>query len=338
MVRYRYIHMNHEKGQPGGGANDDRVNVNEIRLRFEPQMKINEHWTGKARIDYYNSQDMNTGANIQGNDVKVDRIWVAGDYKNLKIDLGMMGYKTMADGGLLINRTLAGGRVVFGNDIQVSLAIGRMNNSWDKIGASYALKANVPAGLLDNAEDKASTYGAIEVYNNRKNKFTWGIGYHRIGTREFERQLGMDSDNYSLLGVGLGYKFTPQVNLTAAWTHAFGADLKDPNAADIKSQQKNSWAFQLNYMGADPKKVNSWGAYVAFRQIGLVSSAGWNEYSLTGPQYAGSRGFELGASWAPMKNVVGCVKWFTGKDMEFQANDGNDLKVNTIFTEWNFLF
>ena len=55
---------------------------------------------------------------------------------------------------------------------------------------------------------------------------------------------------------------------------------------------------------------------------------------------AGSRGFEVGVSWAPMKNVVGNVKWFTGKDLQYDTAipiDGQE-KVNTIFTEWSFIF
>lgn len=363
-IRYRYIHMNHEGGAADGFGNgtNDRQNVNEIRLRFEPQMKINEHWTGKARLDYYHSTNMDDARNEGGmlgttNTVVVDRIWVQGDYKNLQINLGKMGYKTQSDGGLLVNRTMSGGQAIFGDDIKVSLALGRMNDDWNKIGAAYARRANSPGatrlGVGDGIDDDyASTYGALEIYNNRKNKFTWGIGYHRIGARDLERQANLDKDNYSVLGIGLGYKFTPKVRLNASWTHAFGVDLQDAvknrvinpatgeTVGGIEGNQKNSYAIQLEYGGADAKKVNSWGAYIAWRQIGQISSMGWNEYSLTGPQYAGSRGFEIGASWTPMKNVVGSLKWFTGKDMKLTsgANLDNNEKVNTIFTEWSFIF
>ncbi|MBP3690841.1 MAG: S-layer homology domain-containing protein, partial [Schwartzia sp.] len=92
-IRYRYIHMNHEKGnqnwKPGKAGKDptqpwnDRENVNQILLRFEPQMKINEHWTGKARLDYAHANNMDDAKNEDK--VSVDRIYVQGDYKNLKI-------------------------------------------------------------------------------------------------------------------------------------------------------------------------------------------------------------------------------------------------------------
>ena len=362
-LRYRYIHMNHEGGVPNNGNKDDHRNINELRLRFEPQMKINEHWTGKARLDYYHGTNMNDARNETGGDLLVDRMWVQGDYKNLQIHLGKLTYKSQADEGLFINRYLSGGNVIFGNDIKVSLAIGRMNIDNNKIGTDYTWRANgVTNGYAVNGQDAAATYGAIEVYNNRKNKFTWGIGYHRVGTRNFESGVydpirdrldggaGLDSDNISILGLGLGYKFTPDIRLNAAWTHAFGADirsdLKDGGMPDINGSQKNSYVVQLNFKGADKNKVNSWGAYVAWRQIGMISSTGWTTYSLLGPQYTGSRGFEIGAEWTPMKNVVGSLKWFTGKDLAYfdgnynmqGGNMNNNEKVNTIFTEWNFFF
>ena len=84
--------------------------------------------------------------------------------------------------------------------------------------------------------------------------------------------------------------------------------------------------------------------YVAWRQIGTLSSTGWQTYALNGPQYTGSRGFEIGASWTPMKNVLGKVAWFTGKDIAAIDNDrpgaigAETHSVNTFFTEWNFIF
>jgi len=351
MLRYRYIHMNHE-GAPGRTNDDDRQNVNQLLLRFEPQMKINEHWTGKARIDYTHRDNMNDAANEskEGN-IFLDRMWVQGDYKNLQIHLGKLTYASKADYGLLVNRYLTGGSVIFGSDVKVALSIGRMNNSNNGVFANYTTHANAPGTRLGN---EASTYGAIEIYNDRAKKFTWGIGYHRLGNRLFEnltndalkKGIGMDSDNLSIMNLGLGYKFTKDFNMTAAWSHAFGGDISNAqkavpgdNGNDIESGQKNSYAIQLNYAGAKANKPGSWGAYVAWRQVGQLSSMAWNQYSLNGPQYAGSRGFEIGVSWAPMKNVTGSVSWFTGKDLSWRGEDmANKEKVNTIFTEWKFLF
>ena len=349
-LRYRYIHMNHEGGTPTHDANDDRMNVNEIRLRFEPQMKINEHWTGKTRLDYYHMNNMDDAKNEEK--VTVDRMWVQGDYKNLQIHLGKLTYATKADYGLIMNRYISGGSVIIGKDVKVALSLGRVNASNNKLDPDYALGANYfnGSGASLIAGDTAG-YGAIEIYNDRSKRFTWGLGYH-----QFRNLTNMaytfpgaakaitisEDDNYGIFNLGLGYKFTPDLKLTGAWSRALSLDAVD--GVDFTSSAKNSYAVQLEYKGAVPTKVNSWGAYIAWRQIGQAASTGWTQYSLTGPQYTGSRGFEIGASWTPMKNVVGCVKWFTGKDLKaFEGNGIGDYladreKVNTIFTEWSFIF
>ena len=355
-IRYRYIHMNHEGGKPEWQTKDgkttplgynDRANVNQLLLRFEPQMKINEHWTGKARLDYEHYNNMDDAANESS--VKVDRMWVQGDYKNLQIHLGKLTYATKADYGLIMNRYISGGSVIIGKDVKVALSLGRVNADDNRLDPNYALRANSYGDSLIKGD--TASYGAIEIYNDRAKRFTWGLGYHQFrNLKNMAYTFPGDAvatpisedDNYGIFNLGLGYKFTPDLKLTGAWSRALSLDAVD--GVDFTSSAKNSYAVQLEYKGAVPTKVNSWGAYIAWRQIGQAASTGWTQYSLTGPQYTGSRGFEIGASWTPMKNVVGCVKWFTGKDLKaFEGNGIGDYladreKVNTIFTEWSFIF
>ena len=351
-IRYRYMHMNHEKGNQNwtGPANNrkqphnDRDNVNQLLLRFEPQMKINEHWTGKARLDYGVSNNFDTAKN--DNAVSVDRIYVQGDYKNLKILLGKLPYKTQADYGLIMDRYFSGGSVTFGSNVKVALNLGRMNNNDNKLGTEYAWKANNMSNERIWGAGSTSNYGSVEIYNDRAKKFTWGLGWHYFREGDLDQENGgwFDSRNYSIFALGLGYKFTPDLELTGAWSRAIGIDMADvlkQNGFEFDNSMKNSYAIQLNYKGAKANKVNSWGAYIAWRQIGTMSSTGWTTYALNGPQYTGSRGFEIGASWTPMKNLVGKLEWFTGKDLAGIKNvnrDDFDYKVNTIFTEWSFIF
>ena len=341
-IRYRYIHMNHE-GTNGG----DRVNYNQLLLRFEPQMKINEHWTGKARLDYGHYNNMDDAKNEDK--VTVDRMWVQGDYKNLQIHLGKLTYATKADYGLIMNRYISGGSVILGNEnVKVALSLGRVNSDDNKLDPDYAYRANTYNGtnlaLINQTATGVKTYdtagyGAIEVYNDRSKKFTWGLGYHQFRNLHWAQPtLVSNDDNYGIFNIGLGYKFTKDLELTGAWARSTSLNAADGKEFD--SAAKNSYAFQLNYKGATASKPNSWGAYVAWRSIGQTSSTGWTQYSLNGPQYTGSRGFEIGASWAPMKNLVGKLSWFTGKDIKLMTDtnlDGQE-KVNTIFTEWSFIF
>ena len=327
-IRYRYIHRSED--HTNDRAADYSKNTNGLLLRFEPQMKINEHWTGKARIDYNNNSEMKVASNYDK--VSVDRIYVQGDYKNLKILLGKLPYKTQADYGLILDRYFTGGSVTFGSDVKVALNAGRANVKDDALLYSGAVNSKSLSNPLGGAG--TVSYGGIEIYNDRAKKFTWGVGYHQFRQKELKDLT--TKDQLGVLGIGLAYKFTPDLKLTGAYSRALNADhVAGANA--WKGEQKQSYSIELAYKGADAKKVNSWGAFIAYRQLGAFSSTGWNTYHLNGPQCSGERGFEIGLSWAPMKSVTGIVRYFKGREMGLRKGDANH-DVNAIFTEWNFIF
>ena len=336
-VRYRFIKRTEEKDDDRNDTNGK--DVNGLLLRFEPQMKINEHWTGKARIDYNSNTEMKDAANY--NNVSVDRIYVQGDYKNLQIRLGKLPYKSEADYGLILNRYVTGGSVEFGSDVKVKLGLGRMNTALTQSGLVVfgGQDHDSPQGQAINTV----SYGGIEIYGNRSKKFTWGVGYHQF-RNEAQMQKYINHKNYDIWAIGLGYKFNADWKLTGAYSHAnkIGATNTAIGGMAVgdkyASSQKNSYSIELAYKGADAKKQGSWGAFIAYRQLGAFSSTGWNDYHLNGPQNAGERGFEIGLSWAPMKNVTGIVRYFAGKEMKNPWHVDEQRDVHAIFTEWNFMF
>ncbi len=150
----------------------------------------------------------------------------------------------------------------------------------------------------------------------------------------------IDRSDYDILALGLGYRFTRNLQLTGAYAHAFGVDagprLKAMNAA-WESGQKNSYAIQLDYKGAHPGKKGSWGAFVAWRQLGGFSSTGWNTYKINHVQDSGTRGLELGVSWTPMLGFMTKLHWFHGQNMNVYSGEAS-TKVNSVFTELCFYF
>ncbi|MBO4853347.1 MAG: S-layer homology domain-containing protein, partial [Schwartzia sp.] len=315
-IRYRFA-KSWLEGRDGYG--DRAADTNGLLLRFEPQMKINEHWTGKARIDYNNNSEMQNAVNYPDangeNGVSVDRIYVQGDYKNLTIKLGKLPYKSQADYGTFMDRYFTGGQVVFGSDILVALNAGRIRNA--------------DVQVLSNAAG-VSNYLGIEVYNKRSDKFTWGLGYHNYKMQEYNSIAGVETfgdKNQATFAVGLGYKFTPDWSLTGAYNKGLKVD-------NVESKQKYSYSVELGYKGANAKKQGSWGAFLAYRHLGAQSGTAWHTYRLTNPTVTSNRrGIEIGASWAPMKNVTTLLRYFNGKTLDNQSK-----KYNAIFNEWNFLF
>ena len=354
ILRYRYIHRTNGAAPiapvaPGAPETDDRINVNQILLRIEPTMRINEHWTGKARLSYGSWDNGDTAQNE--NTVMVDRIYAQGDYKNLSICLGKLPYRSKADYGMVTDGSFAGGSLIVGKKVKVALNLGRFNDSVNALAAfGDDARASLPGNsILSTRGEGTASYGSLEIYNdrnespfsysNREKEFTWGIGWHHFSQRN-EMNSWIDRSAYDILALGLGYRFTKNLQLTGAYSHAFGVDagprLKAMNAG-WESSQKNSYAIQLDYKGAHPGKTGSWGAFAAWRQLGGFSSTGWNTYKINYAQDSGTRGLELGVSWTPMLGFMTKLHWFHGQNMNVYS-DSASTRVNSVFFEACFYF
>ena len=319
-VRYRYIHRSEDNMSDHEKENK---NTNQVLFRLEPTARINENWVGKARIDYGQADNMNTGSNETS--ATVDRIYVEGTYGTTKIDLGKIPFKTQADYGMVSDYRMAGGQVVFGKDVKLSLAAGRINDDNYKVFAT----GGTNAGTTDYILKKTASYQGVEVYNDRAQKFTWVLGFQRV-KQEAEMKALFDGTEVNIWNVGLGYKFSQDVSLTGAYAQATG--INDGGIlGKIDSKHKHSYAVQLNYKGAKASQMGSWGAFVGYRHLGELSTI-HSTYREFGPMNGGEKGWEVGLSWAPMKNVVGKVQYYWGKELI------SENKVNALWTELSFIF
>ena len=319
-VRYRYIHRSEDNMSDHEKENK---NTNQVLFRLEPTARINENWVGKARIDYGQADNMNTGSNETS--ATVDRIYVEGTYGTTKIDLGKIPFKTQADYGMVSDYRMAGGQVVFGKDVKLSLAAGRINDDNYKVFAT----GGTNAGTTDYILKKTASYQGVEVYNDRAQKFTWGLGFQRV-KQEAEMKALFDGTEVNIWNVGLGYKFSQDVSLTGAYAQATG--INDGGIlGKIDSKHKHSYAVQLNYKGAKASQMGSWGAFVGYRHLGELSTI-HSTYREFGPMNGGEKGWEVGLSWAPMKNVVGKVQYYWGKELT------SNNKTNALWTELSFIF
>ncbi|MBQ7516142.1 MAG: S-layer homology domain-containing protein [Schwartzia sp.] len=320
-VRYRYI------SRSENNTSGHNQKVNGLLFRLEPQATINKHWVGKARIDYNSNTEMNDAANI--NSVTVDRIYVEGTYGDTKIYLGKFPNKTQADYGMILDDRMAGGKVVFGKDVKVSLAAARYNmTNYGAFTHGGNGEGNGMPGSYRGNRTNTASYLGFEVYNDRAKKFTWGLGYHHLRNKaQFNDVVtGIGKNNINIFDIGLGYKFDKNLNLTAAYAQASGA-----KGEFDESKYKRSYAFQLNYKGAKASKVNSWGAFLAYRHLGDFSTIHPTAKEF-GPMNGGEKGWEIGLSWTPFKNVLGKVQYFAGKEI-YSSN-----KVRAVWTELNFNF
>ncbi len=324
-VRYRYINNRHE------GLKRDTVNY--LTLRMEPEMAINDHWTGHARIDY--NTDMKSARNMTGaNEVRhynydesensedglvVERIWAEGNYGTTNILLGKLPYVSNVDNGMIWDDNLAGAQVTFGNEnIKATVSAGRAYDCgiFDTYGVDGA--------------SKTASYQGIEIYNDREKKFTWGLGYHRFSNKKNfhnpDYNDDANKDSMNIWEVGLGYKFTDLFAINGAFAWNTSADTNTYRDA------KRAWTVELDYRGADPEKRGSYGIFAAYRKIGIASV--WAPtYDAFEPD---EKGWEFGVDYVFAKNIMGTLKYGFGKNMN-RNTSGKD-KVSTLFYEMNFFF
>ncbi len=306
-VRYRYINTRKEN-------DPDHTNTNQVLLRLEPSMTINNHWTGHARIDYGTDEDnMDTAKNQ--NTVQIERVWVEGQYGNTTINLGKLPMYSMVDDGMIFDDNIAGGQVVFGKDVKVALSVGR---------ARYEKEFADPIGEVG----MTASYQGVEVYNDRDAKFTYGAGYHHFVNKAVFKAVNLGGEENKALNIwdlGLGYKFTDTVALKGAYAWNTAASKNELGYKDAK----RAWTVELDYKGADPSDKGSFGIFAAYRKLG--AAAVWI------PTYdaieAGQKGWEFGVDYVFDKNIQGTVKYFTGKIM-----DADNTKAHRLFTELNFFF
>jgi hypothetical protein len=317
-VRYRYITERHDRTNIGG--EHEKLNSQYITLRLEPEMQINKNWSGHARIDY--STDFNSAKNATNGQIETDgtdemvveRMWVQGDYNNLQILLGKLPYVTYIDGGMIYDENVSGGQLTVGNKIKGTVTVGR---------ASAILED------FTGTDSTTASYQGIEIYNDREDKITWGVGFHHVRNRnQLFNQLDNGEKDYNIWDVGLGWQIDNNFNLNGAY--AWNTSV---NETVRGNDTKHAWTVELDYKGADPEDAGSWGAFVAYRKLGNAA--------VLAPTYdaigAGQKGVEMGFDIVPMKNFQATFKYFTGKDMN-GGNGVSDNNANKFFTELNFFF
>jgi len=318
-ARYRFVSAhsdNDAAANPGS-----RQNTNQLLFRLEPSAQVNEHWTAKARIDYYTdgSKAGNINTNQNGdnnNNIQVDRMWAQGEYNHTEINLGKLPFFS-AEGGMIFDDRITGGQVTFGKDVKFSLTGGR-----------YDTNENTSAMFGSGAVPPTASILSAEVFDTSK-KLTWSAGYHHLSSKDFKAYdlLGKsyNSDNAGIVVAGLGYHFTPTFALNAAYAKN--------TKGDVDSKFLHAYNVELKYKGAVQDKKGSFGLLAGYRYLGNAA--------VIVPTYdaiaAGQKGWEFIGEYTFDKNILGTLKYFTGKTLATDAGS-SDKNASEIFGELNFFF
>jgi len=277
---------------------------NYYKLRFEPTAEINDNWTAKARIDYVSDAD-------EGNngDTTVSRIYAQGDYKNFSVMLGKFPDFSLSDNGMIFDDDMSGAEVTFGKELQATLYAGRYNKDHSTVGAG-ATKVGDHAKDADSLSGKTFNMMGIDL-NYTKGKFGVGAGYRHLKLSENYADWGNNEDKNGIWDLGVNYKFDKNWAAYAAYAKS---------SAD-KADQDKAYSIEVDWKGADAAVKGSYGVFAAYRYLGS-NAAIYPTYDAMG---SGNKGWEFGASYVPFTNVMGTLKYYTGKTV-----DSND-KTTTLW-------
>ena len=311
MARYTYTQDKYEyQGQK------DKEKTDKLLLRLEPSAEVNSHWHVKARLEA--QTDLKTDEGDNGN-VSLKRVWAQGDYNNFQVKLGKFG--STINNTLIFDNPYSGAAVTFGKDLKATLEAGRVGTgelsdtlrdkgsrgSWAEkvLGAGYGIS-------------KAASYQGIGLAYDNGSKLTGRAGYQHFDWNYDD----VDNDDVGIWSVGANYRFDKNVAFDASYAKS-NRSLTDyePNLKEDDGQDK-SYAFELNYKGAQKQNVGTWGMWVAYRYLGALTSVKPTYDGI----HEGYKGWEVGANYTPFKNVVGTLRYGDTKNLY-----NNDLKDKIFF-------
>ncbi|MBR1396518.1 MAG: putative porin [Selenomonadaceae bacterium] len=276
-IEYTYTS---ERTDPDDSGHKNRENSNGYVFRFEPTMEVNDHWKLGARIDAEGDMKDNSSS-----DFTLVRGFAEGDYDNFNIRIGKQEFYTN-ESGLIWDTEYSGAQVTFGNKATFTLMAGRVEDD-----------AIAPG---DSDTDPSSFQGVNLQYDTERGLYG-GAGWYRIDdddlrTTAYSRHGREDSAN--IWSVNAGYKFSDKVNLWGAYANNTKADYED-----------YGWQAEFDYgnYGDNPEK-GDWNVFAGYRRYGSnVSFAATTDDVLTG-----TKGWFVGASYAPMKNIGLIARYFNG--------------------------
>ena len=288
-----------------------------LRSRLWVTGQINEDWTYTGM--FQNTQDI---SNESGDDdVKLNRAYVEGRVGGLDVTAGRWDEVTFT--GNVLDSYLDGVKVSYGDKVKVF-----------GLAAKGASHNNDNVDYLLDSEDRlyvagvTADMGAVDAYAAYfKTDSSVGAPYAAAG----------DVLDKEIWNVGVSYNFAPDFTLAAEYMRG---------DKDYFDTDKDGWYADLAWKGASADEPGSYGlhvgyfdqsanAYLSPTTDGFVAGT-WdkNDVFEVGSDVfrTGYKGWNVGASYAFAKNIVGVVNYY-----DFESKEGG-IDAETIFSELYFTF
>ena len=316
-LRYTYERVG---GEFVGKYMGQRQTNNELLFRLNPTAEVNDHWSVKARLDA--KTDTKTDAGNDGN-VKLKRAYAEGTYGSTVIQLGKLPILT--EQGVLFDDNISGAALTFGKDKQVSGTIyaGRYN----LLNAAWGDEVDDAVKSGYKGATAASIQGATLNWDPSE-KFHLGLDYLRVGNKALIHDIIGMKNPLTMYGAGITVRPVSTVYLSGGYWRN-----NSNETTEIQKEHLKSYNIELGYKGANESDPGSFGVYAAYRYIG---GAGTFAPTFDGAMW-NTKGWEIGGQYTVLKNVVGSLIYFHGKEI-FSAEPEGKTGIKKGFARVEFLF
>ena len=270
-------------------------NEQEARVRLQAEGKVNENWTVVGRFEGLN--DLRT-SDDSVSDVTMDKMFAQGDYGKFQTRVGRIDL--IPAYGMMYDDYADGAEVSWTSDRFVGTArvLGTLNEETFASSDSYDAYMGEVAFL--NVAKGLNLRGQYTHFNGKNlDGGIWEAGFDYAPGEGDWKVTAAVADTTGDIGKG-------------------------------KEEKRSAWFAQLDYKGAEPSEVSSWGAFGGYRDFqnsGAVT--GLTTFNTSG------KGWYVGGNYTPAKNVV-ISAWYEKMKPQF-TSEGNQSK-NYFQGEIEFFF
>lgn len=294
-----------------------------MEFRLKPTAEVNNHFKVVGQVTASVDEDKS--------DMKMhlDRAYAEADYAKmpLNVKLGQVGFSD--DSGLLFDSdydSYRGGVVSFGNQLKVTAGVGKWEGR-NVLGGEYNTEGTAKDVVSEKLNNDADYQFVGAQYDN--GKLFGGAAFHHLKSSD----LASDNAAYNRANgegeedvwtVNAGYRVNDDVTVSAAYAKNEKAVAGD-----------TSKSVSIGYKGAQSDVKNSWGVFAGYKDLGAnttFSPSGFGIEKLAGE---GVKGYQVGASYTPWKNVTVIGSYFNGKNVHA---DKTEKDVNSVEGRVSFRF
>ncbi len=286
-------------------------------LYLQTQLQISgqllPHWQYSVQLQ--NERNLHDPADSD-NDVTLENIMLSGPFGGADLTLGRFSYSPL--NGMILDSTLHGAQISFGNKLNGKLTVGRAYDNGptqprdDYYGSNWLC-------------DDDSILGA-ELHYQANDKLNLSGGWYHIDNQKNNRYY-FDDGQQQISSVELAFNY----RLAQDWL--LKGNLGRTNAAALN----RSWMSELRYKEADPSIPHSYSAYLQYRNLqahGTISTALDNpgasdSYDPYGRE-CGGKGFEIGFSYVPAPNTLFTVSYVDTSPVSYPSG-ADRLKLRSQY-------